>query len=81
MGCGAREKEGRREVSQVCCFVGVFSHDTGHDKGNRVSRECATPYAIRVRLRKIPTFSYIAYYYENERIESRKVRNSLTQSE
>ena len=39
MGCGAREKEGRREVSQVCCFVGVFSHDTGYNKGNRVSRE------------------------------------------
>ena len=24
----------------VCCFVGVFSHDTGYDKGNLVSREC-----------------------------------------
>ena len=29
----------RPPLSQVCCFVSVFSHDTGYNTGNLVSRE------------------------------------------
>ena len=41
------------------CFVGVFiRHDTGYEKGNRVSRECLRTYVRTVRAYKVYKILY-----------------------